>query len=142
MPYTTADRKTAYRLYRKGWGYLKISQIIGCSSSTVRKWIIAKGIDPRKVSGHPESLKAKATKYYLDNPELSMEKVAMKHGVTPATLSRWLHSSNATVRPYRPRVVDRDGIIRDLKAGLPKKEIASRNSCSESWVYQVQRGDG
>lgn len=140
--YTNKDRKAAYRLHRKGWGYLRISQVIGCSSSTIRKWILAKGIEPREVSGHPDSLKAKAIKYYVEHPELSMEKIAMKHDVGPATLSRWLYSAKVSVRPYRPRIVDRDGILVDLKAGLPKSEIATRNNCSESWVYQVQRGEG
>lgn len=140
MPeYTQSDKKTAYRLYRKGWGYLKISDIIGCSPTTVRDWILDKGIKPRKVSGHPESLKKKVIKYYVEHPELSMEKVAIKHEVGAATLATWLKDAEVTVRPYRPRIVDQEGVLKDLKAGLPKKEIATRNSCSESWVYTVQR---
>ena len=143
MPeYTQSDKKTAYRLHKKGWGYLKISDIIGCSPTTVRDWILGKGIKPRPASGHPKALKKKAVKYYDAHPELSMEKVAIKHEVGAATLSTWLKDAGVTVRPCRPRIVNREGIIKDLEAGLPKKEIASRNSCSESWVYTVQRGDG
>lgn len=140
--YTRADRQHAMRLYKKGWGYLKIANEIGCAASTVRKWVLAKGISPRPVSGYDDEFKKKVMDDYEASPDLSLEKVAKKHGVGAAALSRWLYADGRRVRPYRPRIVSREGIIRDIKAGLPKSEIASRNSCSESWVYQVQRGDG
>jgi transposase-like protein len=140
--YTAEDKKTAYRLHRKGWGYLKISGIIGCSASTVRKWILQKGLETRPVSGYPEEFKAQVMKEYVDRPDLSLEKVAKKHGVGAAALSRWLYAAGLPVRPTRPRVVDRDAIVRDLKSGMKKSDIALRNHCSESWVYRIQRGDG
>lgn len=140
--YTEADKKTAYRLYKKGWGYLSISKIIGCASSTVRSWIMERGLRPHPTSGYSKKFKEKVMKDYENNPDLSMEKIAKRNGIYARTLSRWLYASDKKVRPQRPRIVDRDAIVRDLKAGLPKAEIARRNKCSESWVYTVQRGDG
>ena len=139
--YTEVEKKAAYRLYRQGWGYLKISSVIGCSASTIRKWILKKGIEPRAVSGHDSETKANAIKEYEERSDLSMEKVARKHGVAPQTLSRWLSQEGKRIRPHRPRVIDRESILEDLRAGLKKSEIARRNHCSESWVYRVQRGD-
>ena len=141
--YDEADRQLARNLYLiKGWGYLIISKIIGCSTYTIRKWIIDSGIEPRKVSGHSDEIKATAIKYYVEHPDLSMKKIAVAHHVCPATLSRWLHSAKIPVRAQRPRAIDRDGIIKDLESGMEKSKIAERNNCSERWVYKVQIGEG
>jgi transposase-like protein len=138
--YTNEDRKTVYRLHRKGWGYLKISQVIGCSPSTVRKWILQKGIEPREASGHSDDTKKAAMDEYVKRTDLSLDKVAKRHSVGPAALSRWLHDAGIPVRPTRPRIISREAIVADLEAGLKKEDIARRNNCSESWVYRIQRG--
>ncbi len=139
--YTEVDRNAAVRLHRKGWGYLKISQVIGCAPSTARKWILKAGVDTHSRIDHAKDTRAKAIEFYVAHPEISMKKVAVKHGVYPATLSKWLCAEGVARRPHRPRMVSKEGILSDLKLGYSKKDIAQRNNCSESWVYRIQRGD-
>ena len=141
--YTQAESKSAVRLYQeKGWGYLKISLVIGCSRTAARDWILSAGIKPRPVAGYPDKFKTKVMNEYEKREDLSLEKVAHKNGVGAPTLSRWLHDAGRKVRPHRPRIVDKESIVADLKAGLPKAEIAKRNHCPVGWVYQIQREEG
>jgi transposase-like protein len=142
--YTQADKDTAVRLYTEnGWGYLKISQVIGCSRTAVRDWVLGAGIKPRPAAGYSDKFKTKVMNEYEKRDDLSLEKVAHKNGVGARTLSRWLHGApDRKVRPYRPRVVDKEAIEADLKAGFSAPEAAERNHCTAGWVYQIQRGDG
>jgi transposase-like protein len=141
--YTQSDKRNAARLYKeKKWGYLRISQVIGCSRTTVRDWILEAEIKPRPAPGHKKKFRTKVMNEYARREDLSLKKVAKKNGIGEATLSRWLSNAKKNTRPQRPRIVDRDAIMEDIEAGLPKAEIADRNHCSVSWVYQVQRGDG
>jgi len=141
MPeYTKSDHRTAHRLHKKGWGYLSISQIIGCSPTTVRKWVLKKGLKPHKVSGHTEARKAKAVADYLGDETLSVDRAAKKHKVGASALARWVRAAGKKTRSQRPPIHNRESILTDLKAGLSKSEIAKKNKCSESWVYRVQKG--
>ena len=140
--YTESDKKTAYRLYKKGWGYLKISHVIGCAASTVRKWIVKKGLETHDSPGYPEPFKKKVTEEYVERKDLSLDKVAKKNDVSPATLRRWLAAASIPTRAQRPPTTDRESILADLAAGMKKADVAARNHCSESWVYRVQNGTG
>ncbi len=142
--YTQADKDTAVRLYTEnGWGYLKISQVIGCSRTAVRDWVLGAGIKPRPAAGYSDRFKTKVMNEYEKRDDLSLEKVATKNGIGARTLSRWLHGApDRKVRPYRPRVGDKEAIEADLKAGFSATETADRNHCTFGWVYQIQRGDG
>jgi len=140
-PYTEAERKAALRLYKEGWGCLKISDVIGCAPSTIKKWVEKAGIKKHPGPAYPQSFRKKVMDEYRKREDLSLEKVAKKNGVSPQTLHRWLERARIQTRPCRPRVVDRDGIIEELKKGeLTKKQIAEKFRCSESWVYRVQNG--
>jgi len=139
MRYCQSEKDAAIRLYRKGWGYLRISQVVGCSASTIRKWIVASGEceSSERSRRHPEDLKVKAVDYYLSEG-LSLKRAALHFGVGEATLRRWVIQSGNITRKKRPDVLDNKGILQDLRDGIPKAEIARRRSCSETWVYRVQ----
>jgi len=143
--YTAADRKTAIRLYKKGWGCLRISHIIGCYPSTIKRWIeeaIAKGeeIEKHPSPNYSEKFKKKVIAEYLKREDLSLDKVAKQNEIGPHTLHRWLEGAGVATRPTKPPMYDRDAIIADIEAGMKKADIAAKHGCSESWVYRVQSG--
>ena len=143
--YTEADRKTAIRLYKEGWGCLRISQIVGCYPSTIKRWIeqaIEAGEDIQKHSspGYPAKFKKRVIAEYLKRKDLSLDKVAKKNEVSPHTLRRWLEAAGIVTRSTKPPMYDRAAIIADIEAGMKKSAIALKHGCSESWVYRVQAG--
>lgn len=143
--YDAADRKTALRLYKNGWGCLRISQVIGCYPSTVKRWVdeaIATGVD---IERHPapnysNNFRKKVIAEYLEREDLSLDNVAKKNKISPHTLHRWLADAGIATRSTKPPKYDRKAIIADLEAGMKKAEIAAKHGCSESWVYRVQAG--
>lgn len=145
--YTSKDRKAAIRLYKKGWGYLRISQAVGCCATTVKDWIDAAieegthGIERHKAPGYSKKFKDKVIADYLKRrEEESLDKIARRHEISPATLRRWLDKKRIVTRSSRPPVYDRKAIEADIDAKLPKAKIAEKHGCSESWVYRVQQG--
>jgi len=144
--YTASDRNHALRLHKEGWGYLRISEVIGCCSSTVMRWvedaIKAKvpGVKKHPRLNYSEKFKKKAIADYVARSDLSLLKVAGNHGISHHTLSRWLESAGVMTRSTKPAAYSRSAIIEDLKAGMLKKDIAVKHGCSESWVYRVQSG--
>lgn len=142
--YPTAVRKQAIRLYDKdGWGCKKIADTIGCTPSTVRKWIDQAGIHRHDGPAYSKEFREQVIADYQASDHMSLDNLAKEYEIAPHTLHRWLRDAGIRTRPQRPRVHDRDAILADLKAGvLTKREIAEKHGCSESWVYRVQRGDG
>lgn len=141
-PYTEVERATALRLYKEGWGYLAISQVIGCYPSTVKKWVDKAGLKKHPGPAYPKSFRDKVIDTYVSCKHLSLDRIAKDHKVSPTTLHRWLAEAGVPTRPHRPRVVDREGILEELKKGeLTRSQIADKFKCSESWVYRVQRGE-
>jgi len=146
--YTSSDRRTAIRYYKKGWGCLRISQIIGCYPSTIKRWIERAiedgepGLEKHPPPNYPEKMKRRIIAEYLKRTDLSLDKVAKKNHIGPHTLHRWLEAAGVTTRGTRPAMYDRDAILVDILAGMKKKDIAAKHKCSESWVYRVQSGKG
>lgn len=143
--YTESDHAAAVRLYKKGWGCLKISQVIGCYPSTIKRWIedaIAAGADIKKnpAPDYPESFKGEVIAAYLEREDLSLLKVAKLFSIGSHTLRRWLDDSGTLTRVTKPPTYDRAAIIVDIASGMKKKDIATKHGCSESWVYRVQSG--
>lgn len=137
--YTNEDRKRALRLHKKGWGYSRIADVIGCFPSTVKKWVDAAGVPKHDGPAHSEKKKRDAVAYYKKNM-VSIKKAADHAGVHPRTMARWLRQEKVKMRKNEGRV-GRKGILADLKKGMTKRLIAKKHGCSESWVYRVQRGD-
>ena len=143
--YDTVDRRTAIRLYKKGWGCLRISQVVGCYPSTIKRWIdnaIAKGedIERHPPPSYPEKFKKRVIAEYLKREDLSLDKVAKKNKIGPHTLHRWLADAGIATRSTKPPKYSREAILADLKAGMKRADIAAKHGCSESWVYRVQSG--
>lgn len=141
--YSKEIRKQAIRLYEKeGWGFKKIADVIGCTITTVRKWIDDAGIDHHPGPSYTKAFREQVIADYQASDHMSLDALAKEYEISPATLHRWLRQAKVKTRPQRPRVHDREKILEDLKSGeLTKKEIAEKHGCSESWVYRVQRGD-
>lgn len=139
--YDQGSIMSACRLYKEGWGFYKISRVFDCDPSTVRRWIIKEGVEIRKFH-YSEKEKSEAVKFYKENTSLTLSKAADRIGVSVNTLKRWLSDHGVETHQNVYRTTDRNAILRDIKAGLHKKEIARRNSCSERWVYKIQAGEG
>ena len=135
--YTKKERARALRLHKKGWGYARISKEIGCFPSTVKKWVDASGQTKNPGPRHSDEKRKAAIAYYKDNV-VSIRAAADEAGISPKTMARWL--SEATVATRAWSKVGRKGIVEDLLMGMSKKDIAKKYSCSESWVYRVERG--
>ena len=144
--YTETDRKTAIRLYKKGWGCLKVSQVVGCYPSTIKRWIehaIASGtpgLEKHPSPAHPEKFRKKVIAEYLARTDQSLKKVAVANGISHHTLHRWLEREGIMTRSCRPKIYSHKKILEDIKSGMKKKDIAAKYGCSESWVYRVQAG--
>ena len=141
MKYDAKTRRRALRLYKKGRGYKRVASIIGCVPATIRQWVIAgPDVELHPKPDYSKELRKKVVGYYQSHPQLSMDKIARSHGIHPGTLARWLCDAGITPRPYKPAIIGRVGILKDLKAGMRKRDIARKRGCSESWVYRVQSG--
>lgn len=137
--YSDDDRAHALKLHRKGWGYNRIADVIGCFPSTVKKWVEKAGQAKHPGPKYPDAKRRKSVEYYKNN-KVSIREAAERAGVHPRTMARWIREAKVKVREMEGRV-GRAGILADLKAGMSKREIAKKHKCSESWVYRVQRGD-
>lgn len=135
--YSKADRRQALRLHRKGWGYSRIADVIGCFPSTVKKWVEAAGLPKHPGPKHSNSTRKLAIDWYKNN-DASVSLVAVKFKVHPRTLSRWLKEEGVTIRPIQG--IDRNAVLRDIRSGMKKKDIAKKYDCSESWIYRIQGG--
>ena len=135
--YTKKERTRALRLHKNGWGYTRISKEIGCFPSTVKKWVEAKGQKKNPGPKHSDEKRKTAIAYYKDNV-VSIRAAADEAGISPKTMARWLSEATVVTRAWSK--IGREGIVKDLKAGMSKKAIAKKHSCSESWVYRVQGG--
>jgi transposase-like protein len=138
--YSKADRSQALRLYKNGWGQLRIANVIGCYPSTVHRWLKDAKVKTRPGPSYSEKFRKKVIAEYLERTDLSMLKVARKNKVCQQTLHRWLDEAKVTSRSTRPCVYDREAIVADIEAGMKKADIAKKHGCSESWVYRVQAG--
>jgi uncharacterized protein YjcR len=136
--YSKADRRQALRLHRKGWGYARIADVIGCFPSTIKKWIEAEGVPKHPGPKRSDQDRRRAVDWYRNN-SVSVSAAASRFGVHSRTLSRWLREDGVPI--HTAKGVDRNAILNDIRAGMKKKDIASKHGCSESWVYKVQSGD-
>ncbi len=136
--YSAADRRQALRLYREGWGYKRISEIIGCFPTTIKKWVIAAGQRKHPGPKHPRSKREVALRCYQIH-HISINDAARLFGIHPTTMSRWLHEEEVAIKGPRLRV-NRKGVLADIVTGMRKKDIATKHECSESWVYRIQSG--
>lgn len=144
--YTKTDHQSAIRLYKKGWGCLRISQVIGCSPSTVKKWVEAAIESGEDIKKHPspkysEDFRKKVIEEYIKRDNLSLKKVAEKNGISHHTLHRWLADAGVATRASQPNKYDLEAIAADIESGLKRSDIAAKHGCSESWVYRVGSGD-
>lgn len=89
---------------------------------------------------YPAAFKRKAVAEYAQRSDLSLQRVADKHGIHYRTLWRWLEKAGVRPRSRRPDVYDNDEIWKDLKSGMKRKDIASKHGCSLRWVYAVASG--
>lgn len=135
--YSKANRRQAVRLYKSGWGYGRIAQVIGCFPSTVKKWIEAAGVPKHSGPKHGQKLRRLAIDWYAKN-DVSINAAAKRWNIHPRTLSRWLQEDGVEIRS--PKGTDRSAILKDLASGMKRKDIAAKYGCSESWVYRVQSG--
>ena len=140
IEYPAVNIRQALRLYKKGWGCKRISYIIGCYPSTVKRWVEKAGLDKHPGPAHPKALRKKLIAEYQRRTDMSLERLAREHGVGHESLRRWLRDAKVPIRSQRPTMFNRDAILADIKEGLPKGDIASRHGCSESWVYRIQAG--
>lgn len=145
--YSDAEKRQAIRLYKTtDWGCLKISQVIGCYPSTIKRWVEKAinrgepGLKKKPPPNYPEKFKKQVISEYLDRKDLSLRQVAEKNEISEHTLHRWLFDAGILTRGAKPVKYDRDAILEDIKSGMQKKDIAAKHGCSESWVYRVQAG--
>ena len=134
--YSKTDRNQALRLHRKGWGYNRIAEIIGCFPSTIKKWVEAAGQTKHPGPQHPKRKRDAAIKYYEKN-DVSMVDVAKKFEIHPRTFARWIREEKVEMRAPKAKV-NRKDVLADISAGMKRREIAEKHKCSESWVYRIQ----
>jgi transposase-like protein len=134
--YSKDDRKRALRLHRKGWGYNRIADEIGCFPSTVKKWVEAAGQQKHPGPKYPKRKRDAAISHYQNN-DVSIVEVAKRFEIHPRTFTRWLREEKVKIREPRSKI-DRKGILADISSGMKKKDIAKKYKCSESWVYRIQ----
>ena len=135
--YSKAERRQALRLHRKGWGYSRIAEVIGCFPSTIKKWIEAAGQPKHPGPKYPDAERKLALEWYKKN-DVSVSVAAKEFQVHPRTLSRWLKDDGVAIR--NPHGIDRGAILQDIRSGMKKSDIAKKYNCSESWVYRIQGG--
>lgn len=135
--YSKADKRQALRLHRKGWGYSRIAEVIGCFPSTIKKWVEAAGQPKHPGPKYPPSKRKLALDWYKKN-DASVSVAASRFEIHPRTLSRWLKEEGVKLRTAQG--IDRAAVLEDIRSGMKKKDIAKKYNCSESWVYRIQGG--
>lgn len=136
--YSDKDKEYAIERHAEGWGYNKIADVLGCSPTTIRKWILDEGISPRSGPAIPNEIVKKAIDRYTEGNE-SIAHIAREMGITPVTVSRWLNKNGVSIRHNTGRV-NRSEVLKDIKDGMKKEDIAKKHKCSVSNIYRIQSG--
>lgn len=139
--YSDASRKQALRLYREGWGYAKVAEVIGCYPTTIRDWVEAAGVEKHPGPARPAQLRRRAIVAYKEaNGKKSISEVAKKFGIHGSTLSRWLAKHGIRKqKPRKPNSFDHEAIARDLESGMLGVDVALKHGCSESLVSNIRK---
>ena len=138
--YSKADRQQAARLYKKGWGYKRIADVIGCYPSTIKQWVEAAKLEKHPGPAHTAEKRRAAITLYEKNPNMSLEEAAFHMGVNGVTLSRWIKADGIAIHPQQRvrRVFDHEAIRKDLSKGMVGVEVALKHKCSESLVSRIK----
>lgn len=139
--YSQADRRQALRLHKRGWGYLRIAEIIGCYPSTIKKWVERAKLKKHPGPAHSEKIRRKAiSAYERAAGKKSVTVVASEHGIHVSTLSRWLSKSGVRrKKARRPHAFDHAAIAAELKSGKLGVDVALSHGCSESLVSNIRK---
>jgi transposase-like protein len=143
--YSQADRRQALRLHKKGWGYLRIAEIIGCYPMTIKRWVERANLKKHPGPAHSAKVRQKAIAAYKratgkTKIAVSLSGLAKEHGVHVSTLSRWLSKSGIRhKKARRPHAFDHAAIEAELKAGKSGVDVALSHGCSESLVSNIRK---
>ena len=137
--YSDKEKQRVVELYKRGWGYRKLSQVFGCSESTAKKWIEKAGVKKHPKPNHAVQKRRAAIAFYKKNKSASIAHTAKKYKVHPKTVSRWIESEGIRVRE-RPRKFSRKQILKDIEQGMSGAAIARKHNCSESYVSAIRNG--
>lgn len=142
--YTQSDHKHAIRLYKKGWGFRKISQVIGCSMSTAKAWIDAaiedQSVDIERNDADPlRDVRSHVVDEYRNKENLKINDLARKNKVHPNTVRNWLNKAGLLQSQI---IYDRHAMLEDLNSGMAGKDVADKYGCSVSLVYKVRGSVG
>ena len=136
--YSEAQRKHALRLYKGGYGYLRVAQIFDCTESTVRKWVEKEGLKKHPKPDHSKRKRRAAVDFYQRNEVTTVTACARKYRVSTKTMARWLRQEGVEAR--KPKgIFDRKGILNDLKE-MSGAAVARKHGCSQSYVSALRNG--
>lgn len=135
--YSDAERKSALKLYKDGWGYLKIAQTLGCYESTVRKWVEKAGLKKHPKPDHPRQRRKAAVTFYQKS-DTTVAACAKKYKVSSKTMARWLRLAGVESRAPKSSF-DRKQILQDLQT-MTGAAVAKKHGCSESYVSALRNG--
>lgn len=135
VKYDEATKRRALQLRRRyRWGYKRIGEIIGCSHTTVKKWIIDAGLEKNPLPNHSEGIRKNSLAAIAGG--LEVWRAARKYGVSESTLRRWMKEDGVVKSRRR---FDHKTILAELRAGRCGADVAARHGCSESLVSKVKR---
>lgn len=133
--FTEEEKKMAIDLYQSGLGYKKISKIVGCYPSTIKKWVEKLDLDKNQWPKHDDNIKQKVLDYYRNN-ESTISDVSYIFSIPKSTIEKWICKAGIYKEKKK---YDRNQIIEDIKT-MSGSDVAKKHGCSESLISLIKNG--